>query len=87
MIPGSYYKDLTKSKMEPQQNGLVNSMYITDIRDPIEISNVREMFHVMVFIAILFFAKFIFKAVMGYKKSIQRQYIPPVAPVCQIRTV
>lgn len=84
-IPGNYY--ITKKpKMEPQQNGLVNSMYITDIRDPIEISNVREMFYVMIFIAILFLIKFVYKATMNFKKSIQRQYTSVAAPLAQIRT-
>lgn len=88
MIPGSYYVN----KKEPEQNGLVNSMYITDIRDPIEISNIKDMYLVMIFLLALLVFKFIFKIVLSYKKSIVRQYNPPtvpiaVTPVNQVRNV
>lgn len=84
MSPWNYYKD---PEAKPQQNGVVNSMYITDIRDPIEISSIKEMYFLMIFLVILLFVKFVYKSVMSYKKSIQRQYTPPTAPVAHIRNV
>lgn len=77
-VPGSYYK--TRAP-ENQQNGVVNSMYITDIRDPIEISNIKDMYMVMIIVVVILFLKFILKIVMSYKKSIVRQYSPPTVPV------
>lgn len=77
MVPWNYY--VTNHK-EPhnQQVGAVNSMYITHIRDPIEILNVKDMFLLMIFLMVL---KFILKIVTSYKKSIVRQYNPPTVPI------